>query len=138
MLKGTTEIRVRYFDCDPMGHSNNANYPKFYEIGRDELFRSLGLPYREVEAAGFMLPLVDLHVRYIKPALYDDLLTVVTSVYEYPGVKLKFDYAIYNQRNELINEGYTTLVFVDMISRKPMRMPQIVKDKIDGYFKGLE
>ena len=136
MLKGTTEIRVRYFDCDPMGHSNNANYPKFYEIGRDELFRSLGLPYSQVEAAGCMLPLADLHVRYLKPALYDDLLTVVTTVNEYPGVKLKFDYAIYNQHNELINEGYTTLVFVNISTKKPMRMPQIVKDKIEGYFKG--
>lgn len=135
MLKGTIQYRVRYFDADPMGYCNNANYPKFYEMGRDELFREIGLPYTEVEKAGFMLPLADLHVKYIKPSKYDDLLTILTTVTEYPTAKIIFNYSIHNQNNELINEGYTTLVFVDKISRRPVRMPDIVSSKIEKYFR---
>ena len=134
MLQGTIQYRVRYFDADPMGYCNNANYPKFYEMGRDELFREIGVPYTEVEKAGFMLPLADLHVRYIKPSKYDDLLTITTSVTEYPTAKIIFNYSIHNQHNELINEGYTTLVFVDILTRRPVRMPAIVAEKIKKYF----
>lgn len=134
MLQGTIQYRVRYFDADPMGYCNNANYPKFYEMGRDELFREIGLPYTEVEKAGFMLPLADLHVRYIKPSKYDDLLTITTTVTEYPTAKIVFNYSIHNQNNELINEGYTTLVFVDIVTRRPVRMPMIVAEKIKKYF----
>ncbi len=137
MIQGTTNIRVRYFDADPMGYCNNANYPKFYEIARDELFREIGLPYTTVEKAGIMLPLADLNVRYIKPSHYDDLLTVTTMVKEYPTAKIRFDYTIRNQHNEVINEGFTTLVFVDIKTRKPVRMPPIVKEKIDPFFNIL-
>lgn len=134
MLKGTIQYRVRYFDADPMGYCNNANYPKFYEMGRDELFREIGLPYTEVERGGFMLPLADLHVRYVKPAKYDDLLTITTSVQVRPTAKIIFNYSIHNQHNDLINEGYTTLVFVDINSRRPVRMPAFVSEKIEKYF----
>lgn len=134
MLQGTTQIRVRYFDTDPMGYTNNANYPKFYEIARDELFREIGLPYTAVEAAGFMLPLADLHVKYIKPSNYDDLLTVKTVVKELPTAKIRFDYYIYNQHNELINEGYSTLVFVDKVNRRPVRMPLVVREHLARFF----
>lgn len=135
MLQGTIQYRVRYFDADPMGYCNNANYPKFYEMGRDELFREIGLPYTEVEKAGFMLPF-----RWFACALYKTIkirrriLTITTSVTEYPTAKIIFNYSIHNQHNELINEGYTTLVFVDILTRRPVRMPAIVAEKIKKYF----
>ena len=135
MLQGTTLIRVRYFDSDPMGYCNNANYPKFYEIARDELFREVGLPYTFVETSGIMLPLADLYVKYIKPSHYDDLLTVKTVVRQMPTAKIRFDYYIYNQHDDLINEGYSTLVFVDILSKRPVRMPQFIREKIEKYFK---
>lgn len=134
MIETKSTLRVRYAETDKMGVVYHANYAIYFEMARTEMFREIGLPYSQMESEGIMLPLIDLHINYKKPAHYDDLLTVVTQVNQMPNVKIKFDYAIYNEQNELLVDGYTTLVFIDMHRNKPTRMPEYVKCELEKYF----
>jgi acyl-CoA thioester hydrolase len=134
MIENRTKIRVRYAETDQMGIVNNANYPTYYEIGRTELFRQLGLSYKELEDMNIMLPLSDLHVKYHRPAYYDDELTLVTQLKELPKARIRFEYYIYNPREELINEGFTTLAFLNAKTRRPMRLPEEIRNIVESYF----
>ncbi|MCU4175441.1 acyl-CoA thioesterase [Carboxylicivirga sp. N1Y90] len=134
MLKGESTIRVRYGETDQMGVVNNANYPSYYEIGRTELLREYGISYKQIEEKGCMLPLVDLYVKYHKPAFYDDVLTISTSIKEMPSSKIRFDYRIYNQEGTLINEGYTNLAFLNSGTRRPVRIPDFLKELLSPHF----
>lgn len=118
-----TNIRVRYGETDQMGYAYYGVYPLYYEIGRTDMLRSLGLSYKEMEASGILLPVSSLSIKYIKPAYYDDLLTLRTMIKKLPQSKLEFEYEIYNSDNELINKGETTLVFFSAASRKPIQAP---------------
>lgn len=121
-------MRVSYADTDRMGYMYYGNYPKFYEVARVEALRNVGISYKELEDSGVILPVGDLKVKYIKPAYYDDQLTVVTIIDKVPGVKFHFRYEIYNDKEELINIGETTLVFVDLKTGKPCRPPQHIEE----------
>lgn len=134
MLKSKTKVRVRYGETDQMGIVNNANYPTYYEIGRTDLLRSCGISYKEIENKGCMLPLVDLYVKYHKPAYYDDELCITTSVSKLPMSKIRFDYCIHNQEGIVINEGYTNLAFLDAKTRRPTRIPDYLKKLLNPYF----
>ncbi len=114
-----------------MGYVYYGNYAQFFEIGRVETLRSLGVSYKSLEEKGIMLPVVDLGVKYIKPALYDDLITVRTSISEVPTVKIKFDYEIYNETGNLLTKGNTTLVFVKKETMKPTQCPQELASAIE-------
>jgi len=135
MIENKTSFRVRYAETDQMGIVNNANYPTYYEIGRTELFRALGLSYKIIESAGIILPLSDLFVKYHRPALYDDLLTIKTCIKEWPASRIRFDYYIYNEAEQLVNEGYTTLAYLDAKTRRPMRIPPMVVELLQPYFQ---
>lgn len=126
--------RVSYKDTDRMGYSYYGNYPTYYEIGRTELFRSLGMPYKFFEDNGIMMPVLSMNVKYIKPAYYDDVLTIKTFLKELPSARIKFDYEIYNADGQLINIGDTVLVFVDGATKRPMRAPEILINEIEKYF----
>ena len=115
MYTHQTKIRVRYSETDQMGYVYNGNYAAYYEIGRTEMLRSLDMTYSQMEAEGVMLPLLELKCKFIKPALYDQELTIKTIVKDLPGVRMIFDYELYNEAGELINIGGTTLVFFDMV-----------------------
>lgn len=134
MIEGNCTIRVRYGETDQMGIVNNANYPSYYEIGRTELLRKHGISYKQIEEKGYMLPLVDLYVKYHRPALYDDVLTISTSIKEMPSAKIRFDYLIYNQEGTLINEGYTNLAFLNAKTRRPVRVPDFLKELLIPHF----
>jgi acyl-CoA thioester hydrolase len=134
MYSSETKVRVRYGDSDRMGYAYYGNYPLYFEVGRTEMLRELGLTYKEMEDSGVILPVINLQVNYLAPAYYDDLLTVKTYIKEKPGVRIKFDYEIYNQTGEKINYGETTLVFTDAVSRKPCRPPKYFMEKIEPYF----
>lgn len=134
MIENHTSIRVRYAETDQMGIVNNANYPTYYEIGRTELFRQLGLSYKELEEMNIMLPLSDLYVKYHRPAYYDDELTLITQLKELPKARIRFDYYLYNPEKELINEGYTTLAFLNAKTRRPMRLPEEIRKMVESYF----
>jgi acyl-CoA thioester hydrolase len=123
MLISETKIRVYYVDTDKMGVVYYGVYPRYYEIGRTEMIRELGIPYKEIEDSNILLPAHSLKIRYIKSALYDDLLTVRTIIETLPGVKFPIKTEIYNQQGELINVGEVVLVFFDAKTNKPCRIP---------------
>lgn len=123
MIQFNTSIRVRYGETDKMGYVYYGNYAQYFEVGRVELLRSLGVSYKSLEETGIMLPVSSMDIKYIKPAFYDDLLTIKTFVEEVPGVKIKFRYETYNQEEVLLNIAETTLVFVDMKSGRPIKCP---------------
>ena len=127
-------FRVRYAETDQMGIVHHANYPVYYEMGRTEMFREIGLPYDEMERRGIMLPLVDLHCDYKKPAYYDQELTLTTMVKEMPSTRIRFHYSLTNQAGETINEGYTTLVFMDSQKRRPVRIPTDLSKELEKFF----
>ena len=123
MITHETKIRVRYGDTDKMGYVYYGNYPLFYEQGRTELMRAIGMSYRQLEESGVMLPVQYMETEYLKPAFYDDLLTVKTMVREMPTARITFHYEIYNDKGELLNRGRTDLVFVNAGTMKPIRPP---------------
>jgi len=124
-------VRVRYAETDQMGVVYHGNYAAYFEMGRVEWLRNLGLSYKEMEQAGVMLPVVSLTMNYKKPARYDDLLTVRTILKKQAGVKIEFDYEIYSETAELLTTGYSMLVFVDMKTGRPVSPPEYVKAKIN-------
>jgi acyl-CoA thioester hydrolase len=134
MYISETTVRVRYAETDKMGYVYYGNYTHYYEVGRVEAMRQLGTSYKEMEDNGVMLPVYTCNLKYIKPALYDDLLVIKTVIKELPTLKIIFDYEIYNQKNDLINTGNTTLVFIDMKTNKPCRAPESFIEKIKKYF----
>ena len=134
MITSKKKIRVRYSETDQMGYSYYGNYAQYFEIGRTEWLRDIGISYKELEDNGVMLPVINMNVTYHKPAKYDDLLTIVTSLNKKPLVRIEFDIKIYNEKNDLLTTGYTSLVFVDMKKNTPTKAPQYVLDKIDEVF----
>jgi acyl-CoA thioester hydrolase len=125
------KIRVRYAETDQMGVVYHGNYAQYFEMGRVEWLRNLGVSYKSMEEAGIMLPVVSLTMNYKKPARYDDLLTIKTMLKKQDGVKIEFDYEIYNEKQELLTTGYSMLVFVDMKSGRPTSPPQYVKERLN-------
>jgi acyl-CoA thioester hydrolase len=119
-------FRVMYPDTDQMGTVHHANYAKYYETARWELFRSLGISYRSVEEAGYMLPVTRMTTRFLKPLHYDDLLSVHTTLKSVRGARIWFSYKIYNSKQELVNEAETDLAFVQRESWKPCIAPDFV------------
>lgn len=134
MVKNQTKLRVRYAETDQMGYVYYGNYATYFEVGRVELMRQLGTSYREIEESGLMLPVRDFSIRYLKPALYDDLLTVETRIEEMPGARIKFLYSIFNEAGELLNTAETTLVFVSKETNRPVGAPQSFLDAMNPFF----
>jgi acyl-CoA thioester hydrolase len=134
MYSHSTKIRVRYGETDQMGYMYYGNYAQYYEVGRVEMLRSLGMSYSSMEADGIMMPVLELKCKYIKPALYDQEITVKTIVKTLPGIRIFFEYELYNENEELINIGATTLVFVDMKKNKPTNPPKNFMEKLSVFF----
>ncbi len=135
MLTSETKIRVRYGETDQMGYVYYGNYPLYYEVARTDMIRKIGWTYKEMEAKGIMMPVASLNVKYIRPAFYDEELTVKVIVKDFPSTKMYFEYEVYNEQNKLINTGNTTLVFVDMKTGKPANPPHLFTEKINKYFE---
>lgn len=123
-------FRVRYSETDQMGVVYHGNYAQYLEIGRVEWLRSYGISYKEMEENGIMLPVISLELKYKKSACYDDLITVVTKLKKRPLVKIEFDYEILNESKEILVEANTVLAFIDMQTKKPVKCPDYVLDKI--------
>ncbi|MCB2196119.1 MAG: acyl-CoA thioesterase [Bacteroidetes bacterium] len=135
MYTSETQVRVRYGETDKMGYVYYGVYPLYYEVGRTELMRNFDYPYKKIEDMGIMLPVRSLDVKYYQAAKYDDLLTVKTTVKEMPTAKITFHYEILNEEGVLLNEGNTTLVFVDETTRRPRKAPKELLDQLKPYFK---
>lgn len=130
------QLRVRYAETDKMGVVYHGNYAQYFEVARVEMLRSLGVSYRSMEDSGIMLPVVNLNINFRKPALYDELLTVRTSLKELPGVRIHFDYELLNEREELLADASTDLVFVDVENKRPKRCPEYLTKKLEHHFEG--
>lgn len=128
------KIRVRYGETDQMGYVYYGNYAQYFEMGRVEWLRNLGTSYKSMENSGIMLPVLNLNVNYLKPAKYDDLLTLKTTLKKIPSAKIEFDFEIFNEANELLTTGYTSLVFIDMEKNRPTRCPDHLLEKIKPLF----
>jgi conserved hypothetical protein TIGR00051 len=110
LLISESKIRVRYEETDQMGVVYYSNYYRYFEVGRTDWFRNLGISYKKLEEMGIFLPVVESHCRYYHSIFYDDVITVKTIVTEFTGVRIRFDYAIYrDEENEKLAEGYTLL-----------------------------
>ena len=123
-------VRVRYSETDQMGVVYHGNYAQYFEMGRVEWLRNMGVSYKWMEENGVMLPVVSLTMNYKKPSRYDDLLTVKTIFKSQTSVKIEFDYEIYNEKEELLTIAHSVLVFVDMKTGRPMTPPDYVLEKI--------
>ena len=124
MVTFESKYRVCYGDTDRMGVMYYGNYPRLYEIGRTDLIREMWKSYKEVEESGIILPVRYLTCNYYKPALYDEVLTIKTIIKEIPKVKFRVISQIYNEKNELINEGEVILGFMNAQTGKPCRAPE--------------
>ncbi len=129
--------RVRYGETDQMGYLYYGRYADYYEIGRVEMLRSLGLTYREMEEKErIMMPVAFVEMRYLRPAKYDELLTIRTLVRLLPtGKSINFYTEILNEEGQLLNGGTTRLVFVDMNTNKTMNAPEFLLEKLRGFFE---
>ena len=135
MFTSQTQIRIHYALTDQMGVVYHGHYAQFYEIGRTEAIRELGFTYKEIEEMGILLVVTDIHTRFLRPAKYDDLITVKTSLREVPQHhKIIFHSEIYNEQNELLNTGDVTLYFMEAKTMKRSEMPQVLKEKLEKYF----
>ncbi|MEZ4842242.1 MAG: thioesterase family protein [Flavobacteriaceae bacterium] len=134
MLTHEIKFRVRYGETDQMGYVYYGNYAEYFEMGRVEWLRNLGISYKSMEESGVMLPVVNLNINYIKPAKYDDLLTLKTTLLQKPTAKIEFDFQLFNEENELLTKGYTSLVFIDMKKNRPTKAPEYILEKLKNYF----
>lgn len=135
MIHTTHSIRVRYGETDPMKYVYYGNYAEYFEVARVELFRTLGISYDEIERRGIFLPVSEYKIKYLKPGLYDQLLEIHTYIKKIPGVKIEFDYEIYNEDKVKITQASTTLFFLDAETNKIVRCPDFLLDLIKENWK---
>lgn len=124
MIKSRSQVTVRYAETDMMGVVYHGNYLPWFEIGRTTLLRELGLPYRQLEADGFRLPVLEVTAKYLRPAVYDDTLTIVTTMKDKPALRIRLDYEVM-RGTELLATGHTVHAFIDR-EGKPVRPPASV------------
>jgi acyl-CoA thioester hydrolase len=136
MFESEVQIRVRYAETDQMGYVYHGNYAAYFEVTRTEVFRRLGIEYKEMEASGTMMPVLELKTKFIRPAKYDDLLTIKLFVKSKPhGTRIRFEYEVLNEEGTLLTIGETLMVFVDMKTGRPTEIPALIHQKLDAYFR---
>lgn len=131
--KVSTKIKVRYGETDQMGVVYHGNYAQYLEIARIDWLNSVGVSYRKMEENGVMLPVLSLNSKFIKSALFDDVLTVTASLKKMPTVKIEFDYEIYNQKGDLLTQANTVLVFVSKETKRPIKCPDELTKLIEAF-----
>ncbi|MBT7896299.1 MAG: acyl-CoA thioesterase [Flavobacteriales bacterium] len=130
MYTHETSLRVRYGETDKMGFVYYGVYAQYYEVGRVELLRSLGLSYKSLEESGYELPVVSFNINYKNPAFYDDQIIIKTTISNMPSSKIIFEYECFNTKDALLNNGKVVLVFVNKTTKKPCKAPGILLEKI--------
>jgi len=130
-----TNIRVRYAETDQMGVVYHGNYFQYFEVARAECIRALGMTYADMEKAGIVMPVVEVSCRYLRPARYDDLLTVKIILNHLPeDHKILFNQEVYNEKNELLATGTVLLYFMEAGTMKRSRLPETLYQKIKPFF----
>ena len=135
MYQYTTQIRVRYAETDQMGVVYYGNYAQYFEVGRVETIRSLGMSYKALEDMGVMLPVVEMNIKYLRPAQYDDVLNIQSTINELPEKHIiQFHQDIYNEAGKMITSGVVRLYFLDKESRKSVDIPKELYEKLAVFF----
>lgn len=134
MICHDVQVRVRYAETDKMGYVYYGNYATYYEVARVETLRHIGSSYKSLEDTGIMLPVFEYKSRFVKPAKYDDLLTIRTYIKNKPGVRIVFEYEVFNEEKILLSTAETTLVFVNSLSNKPCLAPDHLLQLMGDYF----
>jgi len=137
MYTSTTQIRVRYGETDQMGYLYYGFYALYYEQGRTEAIRELGFTYKALEAQGILMPVVEMQARYHRPALYDDLVTVCTSIrtLDPDSPEIVFHSELFNENNKLLNEASVKLVFYDKEQRRKINLPSVMYEVLKPFFE---
>ena len=133
MIRSRAEVTVRYAETDMMGVVYHGSFLPWFEIGRTTLLKEMGLPYRKLEEQGYRLPVLEVTAKYFRPALYDDLLTIVTTLAEKPVLRIRLDYEV-KRGDELLATGHTVHAFIDR-EGKPVRPPASVVGAMSAAFK---
>jgi len=135
MFISEIQVRVRYAETDQMGVVYHSNFFLYYEVSRAESIRQLGFTYADMEKMGIIMPVIEVQSKFIKPALYDDLLTVKTILKELPvHHKIEFHHEVYNDRKELLATGKVILYFMEATTMKRTVMPERLLEKLQSYF----
>lgn len=136
MYTSSTNIRVRYAETDQMGVVYHSNYFPYFESARAEAIRELGFTYADMEKEGVIMPIIDVHARFIRPALYDDLLTIRTTLKELPvHHKIEFHHEVFNEKEELLTTATIILYFMDKKEMKKTTMPEALRKTLEPYFQ---
>jgi len=130
MKSHETYVKVRYAETDQMGVVYHGNYPQYLEIARIDWLESLGISYKNMEEEGIMLPVFELNLKYHRPITFNENIKIETRLRESPNVKIIFEYSIYNEAGEKVTSASSILVFMDSKTRKPMRCPKYILDKL--------
>lgn len=131
-MQDEIKIRVRYAETDQMGVVHHANYALYLELARIEWLRKFGISYKEMENRGVGLPVVSLSIKYMKPALYDDLITVKTTLKKVPSALVEFDYEIHNDLGQILCTASVVLAFINLETKKPTRPPKYFLDALNS------
>ncbi|APY12105.1 hypothetical protein BWZ22_13075 [Seonamhaeicola sp. S2-3] len=135
MITDTYKIRPRYGEVDQMGYVYHANYVTYCHQARTELMRKLGVNDYELETKNIMLPVISFEIFYKKPAYYDELISIKTTIKELPKVRFNFEFEIKNEQNIVLSTAKSTVVFVNSKTRLPINIPDFVENKLKNYFK---
>ncbi|MCB0521871.1 MAG: acyl-CoA thioesterase [Lewinellaceae bacterium] len=135
MYQHETQKRVRYGETDQMGYLYYGRYADLYEIGRVEMLRSLGLAYRDMEEKErIMMPVASMEMRFVRPAKYDEMLTIRTILPQLPTKDIVFQVEVFNENRKLVNAGTVRLAFVDMTTKKTIPAPDFLLEKLTPFF----
>ncbi|MGE9617075.1 MAG: acyl-CoA thioesterase [Solitalea-like symbiont of Acarus siro] len=129
-ITNETQLRVKYGDIDRMGYVYYGNYGLFLEYGRTELFRSINITYKQIEEFGYIMPVTELSIKYINPALYDQLITIKTYLNSVSNASINFTYEIFNNQNQLLTKAFTKLACINSTTNKISRLPHVLLNYI--------
>lgn len=136
MFTSETKLRVRYAETDQMNIVYHSNFFQYFEVARAESIRHLGFTYADMEKMGVIMPVVSANARYLRPALYDELLTIKTFLKEFPvDHKITFHHEVFNEADQLLCSGNITLFFLEKNTRQKISMPAILKEKLTEYYQ---
>ncbi len=135
MLRNETSVRVRYAETDQMGYAYHGNYVQYFEIGRTEILRELGFPYARMEKDGVLCPVMSMQFRFVRPAMYDELIKICTEIRKMPDDKVVFHHELYNEKGKLLCGGSVKLAFVSSDTRRRCQVPEVLGAEMRKSFE---
>ena len=136
MFSSDTKVRVRYAETDQMGVVYHSNFFLYYEVARAESIRDMGYTYADMEKMGVIMPVVEVQSRFLRPALYDDLLTIKTMIRELPvNHRIEFHQEVYNELGKLLSIGRVVLYFIKASDKSKTVIPDNMRERLIPFFE---